>query len=303
MIKPSPFTLPNAFKLILLLFTLWLPVMAHADDTGQTLPITPPVTPGVIWMAGGAVEGGIIVGRAAAGVRLTLDGMPLETDMAGRFIIGFHRDSDSTQQLVVAGPDGAATTLSIDTAQRRYDVQRIDGLRQDHVTPPQSVLDRIAGDSAAVRAARTQHDAGGGGGDFLAGFDMPVSGRVTGIYGSQRILNGEPRQPHYGIDIAAARGTPVTAPADGRVTLVRDLYFSGWTVLVTHGMGLNAAFLHLDSVAVKEGEEVARGQMIGTVGSSGRSTGPHLDWRLDWQGRRLDAALVRDQLASFAGDS
>ena len=132
---------------------------------------------------------------------------------------------------------------------------------------------------------------------------MPVSGRISGIYGSQRILNGEPRQPHYGIDIAAPRGTPVTAPAAGRVTLVRDLYFSGWTLLITHGMGLNAAFLHLDTVAVNEGEEVARGQVIGTVGSTGRSTGPHLDWRLDWQGRRLDAALVSDQLASIAGDS
>ena len=114
---------------------------------------------------------------------------------------------------------------------------------------------------------------------------------------------GAPRQPHYGIDIAAPRGTPVKAPAAGRVTLVRDLYFSGWTLLITHGMGLNAAFLHLDTVAVTEGEEVARGQVIGTVGSTGRSTGPHLDWRLDWQGRRLDAALVSDQLASLAGGS
>jgi murein DD-endopeptidase MepM/ murein hydrolase activator NlpD len=126
---------------------------------------------------------------------------------------------------------------------------------------------------------------------------MPVTGHITGVYGSQRILNGEPRQPHYGIDIAAPRGTPVTAPAGGRVTLVRDLYFSGWTILLTHGLGLNSAFLHLDSVTVAEGDEVARGAMIGTVGSTGRSTGPHLDWRLDWQGRRLDAALVRTQLA------
>ena len=97
---------------------------------------------------------------------------------------------------------------------------------------------------------------------------MPVTGRITGVYGSQRILNGEPRQPHYGIDIAAPRGTPVTAPAGGRVTLVRDLYFSGWTILLTHGLGLNSAFLHLDSVTVAEGDEVARGAMIGTVGST-----------------------------------
>ena len=125
---------------------------------------------------------------------------------------------------------------------------------------------------------------GPGAGDFLDGFDMPVEGRITGVYGSQRILNGEPRQPHYGIDIAAPRGTPVLAPAAGRITLVRDLYFSGWTILMTHGLGLNSAFLHLDSVTVAEGDTVPRGGIIGTVGSTGRSTGPHLDWRLDWQG-------------------
>ena len=148
-----------------------------------------------------------------------------------------------------------------------------------------------------MRAARTVIDAGPDGGDFIDGLDMPVEGRITGVYGSQRILNGEPRQPHYGIDIAAPRGTPVLAPAAGRITLVRDLYFSGWTILMTHGLGLNSAFLHLDSVTVAEGETVPRGGVIGTVGSTGRSTGPHLDWRLDWQGRRLDAALVRRQLA------
>ena len=215
----------------------------------------------------------------------------------GHFIIGFHRDSDDPVRLAVTTPSGNERTVTFSAGQRTYDIQRIDGLKRDHVTPPQAVLDRIGADSAAVRSARSREEAGRHAGDFLKGFDMPVTGRITGVYGSQRILNGEPRQPHYGIDIAAPRGTPVTAPAGGRVTLVRDLYFSGWTILLTHGLGLNSAFLHLDSVTVAEGDEVARGAMIGTVGSTGRSTGPHLDWRLDWQGRRLDAALVRTQLA------
>ncbi|MGC6454879.1 MAG: M23 family metallopeptidase [Candidatus Puniceispirillaceae bacterium] len=297
MVKPSPFTL-------LLLLTALFVAAAHpsrpvAEETGAP----GPAIDGISWHAGAAIEGGILVGKAIPGTQLTLDDMPLATASSGHFIIGFHRDSDTAQNLGITAADGARQTIRLMAAQRRYDVQRIDGLKRDHVTPPQEVLDRISRDSAAVRAARSQHDAGSGGGDFLAGFDMPVTGRISGIYGSQRVLNGEPRQPHYGIDIAAPRGTPVAAPAAGRVTLVRDLYFSGWTVLVTHGMGLNAAFLHLDSVAVEEGDEVARGQVIGTVGSTGRSTGPHLDWRLDWQGRRLDAALVRDQLASLAGDS
>ena len=157
------------------------------------------------------------------------------------------------------------------------------------VTPPEDVIERIKRDANAVREARTRIAPLG---DFVDGFDWPVSGRISGVFGSQRILNGKPRAPHYGIDIAAPKGTAVLAPASGRVTLVMDLYYSGWTILVAHGLGLNSSFLHLDQVAVSTGEQVARGALLGWVGSSGRSTGPHLDWRLDWQGRRLDAALI-----------
>lgn len=285
MIKPSLFT-P--------VFIALLALLGAAGRAGAEM--LPPVD-GIDWMAGTAIEGGIILGRAAPGQRLSLDGAPLALSDDGQFIIGFHRESDAPARLTVTGPAGNSRTTTLAVAQREYDIQRIDGLKRDHVTPPQEVLDRISADSAAVRAARGALDAGDQDGDFLAGFDMPVSGTVTGVYGSQRILNGEPRQPHYGIDIAAPAGTPVLAPAGGRVTLVRDLYFSGWTVLMTHGLGLNSAFLHLQSVDVMAGDEVPRGAVIGYVGSTGRSTGPHLDWRLDWQGRRLDAALVRTQLA------
>lgn len=307
MIKPSPFVL---FCAVTCLLAALIPARlsasgasVNASSSENVADSTGPALEGVTWLAGSAIEGGILIGRVASSHTLTLDGEPLPASADGSFIIGFHRDSDTGQTLVVTAADGSRQQITLTAAQRNYDIQRIDGLKRDHVTPPQDVLDRISGDSAAVRAARNRHDAGRASDDFLAGLDMPVAGRVTGVYGVQRILNGQPRQPHYGIDIAAARGTPVTAPAGGRVTLVRDLYFSGWTVLVTHGLGLNGAFLHLDSVAVAEGQEVARGEVIGTVGSTGRSTGPHLDWRLDWHGRRLDAALVRDQLASLAGDS
>jgi len=300
MSKPSPFILICAVTCCLFILVHGA-LSGPAARAGTAAPSTPEMD-GVTWLAGSAMEGGMLIGRLDPGLVLTLDDEAVPTGADGHFIIGFHRDSDTPQQLAVTTTDGTRRQITLAAAQRNYDIQRIDGLKRDFVTPPQDVLDRISGDSAAVRAARTKHDAGRGSGDFLAGLDMPVSGRISGIYGSQRILNGEPRQPHYGIDIAAPRGTPVTAPAAGRVTLVRDLYFSGWTLVMTHGMGLNAAFLHLDSIAVAEGDEVARGQVIGTVGSTGRSTGPHLDWRLDWQGRRLDAALVRDQLASMAGD-
>lgn len=301
MTKPSPFILPYAVTS--LVFVLILAMLSAPRAQADTPAMPAPDMEGVSWLAGSAMEGGILIGRLDPGLELTLGDETVPTATDGHFIIGFHRDSDTPQQLTVSAADGARRQITLTAGQRTYDVQRINGLKRDHVTPPQAVLDRISSDSAAVRTARGRHDAGKGSGDFLAGFDRPVSGQVTGIYGSQRILNGAPRQPHYGIDIAAPRGTPVKAPAAGRVTLVRDLYFSGWTLLITHGMGLNAAFLHLDTVAVTEGEEVARGQVIGTVGSTGRSTGPHLDWRLDWQGRRLDAALVSDQLASLAGGS
>ena len=157
------------------------------------------------------------------------------------------------------------------------------------VTPPDSVIARIKSDQATVAAARQLMATTG---DFLQGFDWPVTGRISGVFGSQRILNGTPRQPHYGIDIAAPHGTPIQAPASGLVTLVKDLYFSGWTVIINHGLGLNSSFLHLDQVSINIGDNVSRGDNIGTVGSTGRSTGPHLDWRLDWQGRRIDASLV-----------
>jgi hypothetical protein len=280
-----------------LLAALFATVLLFHPLSGATqqAPLPAPVE-GIEWRAGTAIEGGLVLARAAPGVRLELDGVPLPQDDSGHALIGFHRDSDMPVTLTALHPDGRRDSVTMMAVQRDYAVQRIDGLKRDHVTPPQEVLDRIGADSAAVRAARGIIDAGPGAGDFLDGFDMPVEGRITGVYGSQRILNGEPRQPHYGIDIAAPRGTPVLAPAAGRITMVRDLYFSGWTILMTHGLGLNSAFLHLDSVTVAEGDTVPRGGVIGTVGSTGRSTGPHLDWRLDWQGRRLDAALVRRQL-------
>ena len=288
---PSPFT---AIPASIILF---IALSAGADEARL-----PDAAPGVTWIAGGAIEGGMVLARVAPGVSLTLDDAPLPLTDDGHAMIGFHRDSDTPVELVVRLQDGARHSILLAAEQRDYAVQRIDGLKRDHVTPPRQVLDRIGADSAAVRAARTRDDAGAPAGDFLNGLDMPVAGQITGVYGSQRILNGAPRQPHYGIDIAAPRGTPVKAPAGGRVTLVRDLYFSGWTVLMTHGLGLNSAFLHLDNVTVAEGEVVERGGVIGTVGSTGRSTGPHLDWRLDWQGRRLDAALVRRQLAGLKAE-
>ena len=244
---------------------------------------------GATLLRGAAIEGGLIIARTAAGTVVTVDDEIIPTTPDGLFVVGFHRDSDQPVAITITQPDGTSQLTVLTPEQRNYDIQRIDGLQQNMVTPPDSVFARIKSDQAAVAAAR-QRDAPSG--DFWQGIDWPVTGGISGVFGSQRILNGKPRQPHYGIDIAAPRGTPVQAPASGLVTLVRDLYFSGWTVIINHGLGLNSTFLHMDHVLISPGDSVARGDIIGTVGSTGRSTGPHLDWRLDWQGRRIDASLV-----------
>ena len=244
---------------------------------------------GATVLRGDAIEGGLVMARTAAGNVVTLDDAVIPTTADGMFIIGFHRDSDQPVTIKIVQPDGTTKLTVLTPEQRDYHIQHIDGLQKNMVTPPDSVISRIKSDQATVAAARQLMATTG---DFLQGFDWPVTGRISGVFGSQRILNGKPRQPHFGIDIAAPRGTPVQAPASGLVTLVKDLYYSGWTVIINHGLGLNSSFLHLDHVVINIGDSVSRGDMIGTVGSTGRSTGPHLDWRLDWQGRRIDASLV-----------
>ena len=240
-------------------------------------------------LTGNAVEGGLIIARTDPANQIMLDDSAVEVGENGIFVIGFHRDSDAPVTLRIIAADGRVKTSLLSPRQRDYNIQRIDGLKSKMVTPPATVLARIKSDGDAVRAARQRQAPLG---DFWRGFDWPALGQISGIYGSQRILNGQPRQPHYGIDIAAPTGTPVYAPASGLVTLVKDLYFSGWTVVIAHGLGVNSSFLHLDRVDVKPGMMVERGGLIGTIGATGRATGPHLDWRIDWQGRRIDPGLL-----------
>ena len=158
------------------------------------------------------------------------------------------------------------------------------------VTPPKTVLDRIKRENRLIKKARSEDSAVP---HFLRGWQWPAKGRISGVYGSQRILNGKPRRPHYGIDIAAPVGTPIVAPSDGIVRLAeRDLYYTGGTIILDHGHGLSSAFLHMQRVTVKPGQMVKQGQKIGTLGSTGRSTGPHLDWRINLFGARLDPQLL-----------
>ncbi len=236
-------------------------------------------------LQGKAEQGGLVVGAARPGAMVTLDGRAVPVDGDGRFLLGFGRDAASTARLVV---DGEARTIAV--ARRAWDVQRIDGLPPAKVTPDPAALARIKAETELVAARRAVVTPKA---RFLAGVVAPAEGRVSGVFGSQRILNGEARAPHSGTDIAAPVGTPVHAVANGVVTLAHpDLYFTGMTVMLDHGLGLQTVYAHLSRMDVAEGQRVARGQQIGTVGASGRATGPHLHWGATWLDVRLDPETV-----------
>ncbi|MGF1630584.1 MAG: M23 family metallopeptidase [Kiloniellaceae bacterium] len=241
-------------------------------------------------LKGPFIQGGLIFGQTQPGAQARLDGKPLRMTADGRFIFGFGRDAAERATLEVTMADGAVTTRELEVARRDYDIQRIDGIAQDYVTPPDGVLARIRADSEAAAKARTTDRPET---DFDSGFVWPAQGRISGVYGSQRILNGEPRQPHYGVDIAGPVGTPIMAPADGVVTLAHpDMYFSGATLIIDHGHGLSSTFLHLEKIAVMEGQRVRQGEVVALMGKSGRVTGPHLDWRMNWGDERIDPTLL-----------
>lgn len=239
--------------------------------------------------SGSSEQGGMIVIKAKKGHSLSLDGAPLMVTEDGFAVVGFHRD-DSDAITITAKMGGAVTDrLTLTPNQRVYKEQRINGLPSKMVTPPDDVLARIKRDGEVVKAARdhaTEDSA------FSKPFIWPAQGIITGVYGSRRILNDEPRAPHYGIDIAAPKGTPVKAPQAGTIRMIEDLYFTGWTIILDHGHGVSSTFLHLDDASVKLGDYVEQGAVIGTVGSTGRSTGPHLDWRINLFQKRLDPALL-----------
>jgi murein DD-endopeptidase MepM/ murein hydrolase activator NlpD len=240
---------------------------------------------------GEAVQGGLIFGKTRPGSQVLQDGRSIRVGVAGDFVLGFTRDAPANSTLEVRLPDGREIDRTLAVRQREYRIQRIDGLPDAKVTPrsPED-LARIRKDAAAVGKARRRDDDRL---DFLTGFDWPTIGPISGVYGSQRILNGEPRRPHFGVDVAAPVGTPVRAPAPGIVTLtVPDMFFSGGTLIIDHGHRLSSSFLHLSKIHVEVGDRVEKGDLIAEVGATGRVTGAHLDWRMNLRDRRIDPQLL-----------
>lgn len=239
---------------------------------------------------GEPVQGGLLQGRAAPGSVVALDGKPVSVAPDGLFVIGFGRDAKSDAVLTVRAPDGRVETRALAVKQREYRVSRVDGLPDRTVTPKPEDMKRIVAERDLLAAARRTVT---GDAHFRDGFLWPAQGRISGVYGSQRILNGKPRRPHFGVDIAAPSGTPVLAAGSGVVSLSHeDMFFTGKTVLIDHGLGVATVYVHLSAIEVKQGQRVRRGQRIGRIGQTGRATGPHLHWGLTWRGLQLDPALL-----------
>ena len=242
---------------------------------------------------GFAAQGGLVVGRVSPGSKVWVEGDPVRVD-TGLFCFGFNYDETESVSVRIEYPDGSAETRMVAPETREFDVQRIDGLPQQYVSPPPEVQERISRDARAVVEAR-MHDISETW--FAEEFIWPVDGIVTGRFGNRRILNGEPRAPHYGIDLAVPEGTPIKAPVDGIVRLAEDLYLSGNTMVIDHGHGVSTSYLHMSRMDAGVGDRVRRGEEIALVGATGRATGPHLCWRMNWFQKRLDAALMAPERA------
>jgi len=237
-------------------------------------------------LTGDSVQGGLMFGQAEPGAEVYLDSAPVPISDNGHFVIGFGRDETGVRILKHIGSDGAEQQRELEVTAREYALERVDGLPPRTVTPDPAAAERIRQEAQMVRNARARR---GDRADYAKGFSWPAQGRISGVYGSQRVLNGEPGRPHYGLDVAAPTGTLVVAPADGIITLTHpDMYFSGGTIILDHGQGLSSTFLHLSEILVEAGITVQQGDAIGRIGATGRASGPHLDWRMNWMDRRVD---------------
>jgi murein DD-endopeptidase MepM/ murein hydrolase activator NlpD len=241
-------------------------------------------------LQGNLVQGGTAVGQVAVGTRIEMGGRSIRVSPEGWFLLGFHLDQEPNIVLQVTRANGDRQEQIINIKARKYDVERIDGLPSAKVSPSAEDLKKIKRENALIGASRLRDSPGT---DFLVEFEWPVVGRISGVFGSQRILNGIPKRPHYGVDIAAPDGTPIKAPAPGTVTLVHtDMFYTGGTINLDHGHGLTSIYTHMSEVLAAEGQHVKKGEVIGKVGATGRVTGPHLHWGMNWFKSRLDPALL-----------
>lgn len=246
-------------------------------------------TPLLSQLEGEWTQGAVLRGKVKPGTQVSFLGQTIPVGPDGEFVLGLGRDAGADAELILKGADDQ-WRHTYPVARRDYNIQRIEGVPQKTVTPSPEQQERTRREAAKVWQARqTERDTV----EFMQDFKWPLIGPITGVYGSQRFYNGEPRSPHYGVDIAAPTGTRVIAPAAGEVILAEpDLFYSGGTLIVDHGHGLSSTFIHLSKMLVQVGDSVIQGQEIAEVGASGRATGPHLDWRMNWRGERVDPTTL-----------
>jgi murein DD-endopeptidase MepM/ murein hydrolase activator NlpD len=248
-------------------------------------------------LKGHLTQGGLVTGKLENAKSVSLDGKSLKLSPKGDFVFGFGRDAETTHTLKWVDNNGKSHSQPIAITKREYKIDKINGVAKKYVSPPKEVSARISREAVAVRKAREVDS------DLLYFLDpvlKPAEGRISGVYGSQRYFNGEPRRPHFGLDIANKTGSPVYAPISGTVVFAEpDLYYSGGTLIIDHGHGITSTYIHLSKLDVKVGEKIEQGNKVAEIGATGRVTGPHLDWRFNWKGERLDPALLmQDTLAN-----
>ncbi len=249
------------------------------------------VAPDLFALQGALTQGGLLLGTAPSGTTsLTLDGKPVRLGPGKRFLIGFGREAGVRAVIEAQLANGERIRSELQIKPRTWDIQSIPTLARG-TTPTPEFLARRKIELARIEAARAIASDSHG---WEQHFQWPVTGRISGVFGSQRIYAGEPGAPHAGVDIARPEGTPVAAPADGVVVLVAAAPFTleGRLLMIDHGMGLNSAFLHLSRIDVVEGQRVTRGQVVGAIGMTGRATGPHLHWGMKWDDVRIDPQLL-----------
>ena len=244
----------------------------------------------IIELTGELKQGGLIVGKTKSDNNVTLNKKQITVSDNGDYVFGFSRDDKTSYNLVITDPNGLIATKTLTPSKRDYKLQRIEGIKKSIMEPNPKAVARSQQDSKQIKTARKISSNIT---SFANGFIPPIKGEITGVYGSQRIYNGVPKRPHFGLDYAGKIGDPVKTPASGKVLLwVPDMFYSGGTMIIDHGQGVSSTFLHLSHSFVKQGDMVKQGDVVASVGNSGRVTGPHLDWRINWFDVKIDPALV-----------
>jgi len=261
----------------LFILSLFITLAAQASDNN-------------IILSGELKQGGLILGKTLPNNTVHLNNKMLPVSANGDYVFGFGRDDNTSYHLVITTPKGEKQQKRITPKKRQYQEQSIKGIAKSIMQPSAKAIARSKKDSGQIRAARKVSSELSA---YSAGFIAPIDGVITGVYGSRRIYNGVKKRPHFGLDYAGKIGDPVKSPAAGTILLfVPDMFYSGGTMIIDHGQGVTSTFLHLSNAYVNVGDIVKQGQVVAAVGNSGRVTGPHLDWRINWFNIKIDPALA-----------